>query len=59
MLGDFQCVGGSLAEAVPVYAAFGISFLGRGLLLLCNLLRGKAEGAGLVQPGEEKAEKGP
>jgi len=24
-----------------------------------SLLRGKAEGAGLVQPGEEKAERGP
>jgi len=24
-----------------------------------SLLRGEAEGAGLVQPGEEKAERGP
>jgi len=29
----------------------------RGLII--SLLRGEAEGAGLVQPGEEKAERGP
>jgi len=48
-----------LPEVLLHIARGGVACQGKALGTVASLLRGEAEGAGLVQPGGEKAERGP